>query len=401
MKSRDWAFAIGIFCSTNLLATANEPSAPLRIERSTILTSTGAYHYMQSRGGFIPGDGGRVVVTSQEIERVGSHGFHDLWQIDSRDGGRTWSAPTKIESLRRTKQPDGYEVVIGDLCPKWHAATGCMLGTGKTFNFKDGKKEDRSREKVTYAVYAAHTNAWSELRILEMPAKDRSGQPILQPNSGCCQRVDLPSGDILLPVRYRRAPEPSPYVTTIVRCLFDGETLTHVEQGTELTRDKGRGLYEPSLAVCQRRYFLTLRADDTAFVATSADGLNFDPIVEWRFDDGDVLGSYNTQQHWAVHGDDLYLIYTRRGASNDHVFRHRAPLFIARVDPDRLCVIRATEQILIPENKADLGNFDVIDFNDHETWVVVAEGLAQSDRNQEPNQVILARILWPKNSSTP
>ena len=45
--------------------------------------------------------------------------------------------------------------------------------------------------------------------------------------------------------------------------------------------------------------------------------------------DGQALGSYNTQQHWISHGDSLYLIYTRRGANNDHVFRNRAPIFIA------------------------------------------------------------------------
>ena len=50
----------------------------------------------------------------------------------------------------------------------------------------------------------------------------------------------------------------------------------------------------------------------------------------------------------------LYLIYSRRGANNDHVFRNRAPLFIARVDPERPCVLRATEQILMPETGLDL-----------------------------------------------
>jgi hypothetical protein len=90
-----------------------------------------------------------------------------------------------------------------------------------------------------------------------------------------------------------------------------------------------------------------MRADHSAFVARSDDGLRFELFIEWKFDDGQVLGSYNTQQHWLTHNDTLYLIYTRRGANNDHVMRHRAPLFIAEVDPVRLCVRRATERILV------------------------------------------------------
>ena len=71
--------------------------------------------------------------------------------------------------------------------------------------------------------------------------------------------------------------------------------------------------------------------------------------------------------------DALYLVYTRRGANNDHVMRHRAPLFIAQVDPERLCVIRDTEQILVPERGARLGNFGVVQISESESWVTVAE----------------------------
>lgn len=79
-------------------------------------------------------------------------------------------------------------------------------------------------------------------------------------------------------------------------------------------------------------------------------------LVNWTFDDGSELGNYNTQQHWVTHGDSLFLVYTRKGANNDHVFRHRAPLFIAKVDPEKLTVLRATEQILVPERGARLAN---------------------------------------------
>src|SRR6185436_12067028 len=102
------------------------------------------------------------------------------------------------------------------------------------------------------------------------------------------------------------------------------------------------------------RFYLTLRNDQRAYVTTSRDGLHFDAIRPWTFDDGSDLGSYNTQQHWLAHSDGLFLVYTRRGANNDHIIRSRAPLFIARVDPEKLCVIRSSERILIPERGGEM-----------------------------------------------
>jgi len=138
-----------------------------------------------------------------------------------------------------------------------------------------------------------------------------------------------------------------------------------------------------------------MRADESAFVSVSDDGLNYSPPAEWRYDDGKVLGSYNTQQHWITHGDTLWLIYTRRGANNDHVFRHRAPIFIARVDPKKLCVLRATEQVLMPETGVDLGGgFAALNVNAKETWVISTEMAFPKGREDEANRIRMARIVW-------
>lgn len=67
------------------------------------------------------------------------------------------------------------------------------------------------------------------------------------------------------------------------------------------------------------------------------------------------------------------MVYTRRGAGNDHVFRHRAPLFIAEFDPVTMKLIRSTEQIAVPERGARLGNFGCMQVSDTESWVVVSE----------------------------
>ena len=139
-----------------------------------------------------------------------------------------------------------------------------------------------------------------------------------------------------------------------------------------------------------------MRADDGAFVAKSTDGLHFSNHKPWTFDDGRPLGSYNTQQHWITIAGDLYLVYTRRGADNDHIMRHRAPLFIAQVDPKELHVIRSTEQVLVPENHATLGKSGVCTISKKESWVTVAEGLVSCGRRKgENNTVILTKISSP------
>jgi hypothetical protein len=139
-----------------------------------------------------------------------------------------------------------------------------------------------------------------------------------------------------------------------------------------------------------------MRNDQHGYVAVGNDGLQFGKPRVWRFDDGDTLGNYNTQQHWVTHSAGLFLVYTRRGANNDHVFRHRAPLFMAQVDPEKLVVLRKTERILVPNFGARLGNFAVMNLNEDETWVTTAEamwpkGVEQYGANA---RVFAARILW-------
>lgn len=381
---------LGLFCSC--LAAAD-----YRIENSTVLTSSGAYHWSQSRPAILPG---KVIVTSQEIEKRGSHGYRDIYLTETTDGAKTWSTPQRIDALNRRRFEDGIERVMGDICPQWHAKSGKLLVTGKCFGFlakaNDNKaKDDRSQERVAYAVYDPKTNAWTGMKIMQMPEKDHAGHPIIEPNAGCHQRHDLPSGDILLPVRYRADPKKRVYTTIVARCTFDGETLTYREHGSEHSISIPRGLYEPSVCAFKGRFFLTMRGEENGHVTRSQDGLHYQPTAEWKFDDGTPLLSANAQQHWITHGEKLYLTYSRQGANNDHVFRSRAPVFIAEVDPDQLHILRATEQILIPESGVDLtGGFAPVDVNENETWVISSEMAFPEARKDENNRVLLAKILW-------
>ena len=174
--------------------------------------------------------------------------------------------------------------------------------------------------------------------------------------------------------------------------------LKYLTHGDGLTTPGGRGFYEPSLTRFQDKYYLTLRHDTAAFVTKSDDGLHFEPVRKWTFDDDEDLGSYNTQAHWLSHSDGLFLTYTRRGANNDHIMRNRAPIFIAQVDPDTLQVLRRTEQVLLPERGVMLGNFGAATISARESWVTDAEFIVSDKRHPKgaDGAVWLGRVMWSK-----
>lgn len=235
-------------------STHGEESAAYRIEHQTILTGKKGLHFTQSRTAIIAGTPQQVILTTQETELTGAHGYRDMLHVFSEDLGRAWKTPVHIENLRRARQADGYDIVIGDVCPQWHAKTGVVLATGKTFNFRDGKTEDRARERVSYTVYDPKTQAWSGLNIVQLPEKDREGRPMLEANAGCHQRFDLENGEILLPIRYRKDPKTRQYTTIVARCGFDGKR----SPTRNTVRNSPRGT--PADAACTSPQWLVLTA---------------------------------------------------------------------------------------------------------------------------------------------
>ena len=195
--------------------------------------------------------------------------------------------------------------------------------------------------------------------------------------SGSAQVAELDNGDLLIPVYAASAEELAKrghcYSSFVLKCSFDGKELKLKEIGKPLSIRVPRGLYEPSVVSHKGKYFLALRNDRRGYVACSDDGLNYSAAEDLRFDDGKLSGNYCTQQHWITGGGKLYMVYTRRDAKNNHVFRHRAPLYMAEFDPERMCLIRSTEIITIPERGARLGNFGCMQINENEAWIVAAE----------------------------
>jgi hypothetical protein len=312
---------------------------------------------------------------------------------------------------RRPDEPiNGKPAEIGvcDLWPKWHAKTGKLLNIGHSVRYVDEKGPVKgARRETCYTVYDPDGHTWTPWKRIMMPGSDLT----YPSGAGCAQRVDLPNGDILLPVYggQRLADDPYSHVR-VIRLKFDGATLTVAEEGNELRQDTKRGFAEPSLTRFRDKYYLSIRHDDAGYCATGDDGLHFGTPKAWQWDDGTDLGNYNTQTHWVTHDDALYLVYTRRGANNDHVFRNRAPLFIAEVNPNTLQVIRATERVLIPEHGARYGNFGVTEISPNETWVTETEWMQiwkqpsivipVDNPYGAKNRVYAARILWEKPNTT-
>jgi len=395
--------AMGAYCDEPEAAAGVAAERGTRVPEFEIKLDTvlehddGEFLWFHPRAAAVPGkgsDGGpSVVMTIQKHLKVSDY-YSGMSVMVTDDMGKTWSGPTAVPELDWVREDDGVVIAVCDVTPGWHEPTGKLLAIGARVRYsKAGAQlEDKERSNQTaYAVYDPEPGEWSRWQVLQMPPDSKFNYA----RNACAQWLVEPDGTLLVPF-YFGPSAGTPNSVTVVRCSFDGQQLKYIEHGTELSLNVVRGLCEPSLAFFEGRYFMTIRNDVKGYITVSGDGLQFDPIKPWTFDDGAELGSYNTQQHWVGHSQGLFLSYTRRGADNDHIMRHRAPLFIAQIDPDKLQVIRDTERVLIPERGATLGNFGASAISESESWVTVAEGIWSDDarRRGAKGAVFVARVIW-------
>jgi len=334
------------------------------------------------------GDASRVMVAASQLtgNDIGPH--HYTW---TGDGGKTWSNPAESQALQvNPLENDVFERPW--LSPCYHDASDTLLLIGATCFTQDVLPSPGIKGE-THALWSPRAkdmslqadliySQWDPDSEDCLPWQRVAWQPLFRDDDvtrvyspDVCQRVELPDGDLLCPVTV--SGRDGRGQSAVLRLAWDGETLRAVARGNVLDCADVRGFHEPSLVRHGERCLLTIRNDVRAYVAESADGLNFSPPQPWTFDDGEELGSYNTQQHWLAHGDALFLVYTRRSELSNGVVRHRAPLFMAEVDPERVCVLRDTERIVMPENGARMGNFCTLDVDDREAWVITGEWLQQ------------------------
>lgn len=376
---------------------AVESTVDFTVKLETVLThDDGKFLWFHPRTAVIPGEKDRapeVVMTLQKHLRVSDYysGLHVMTRA-GLDGA--WTGPVLPPALDWQVQPDGVTISVADVTPGWHAPTRRLLAIGCRVRYSpQGKQlEDVKRAHQTvYAVYNPATSTWSPWQLLELPADEQFNFA----RNACSQWLVQPDGKLLVPL-YIGTSTKAPFSTTVAECEFDGTSMRYLRHGNVLSVPVKRGLYEPSLVRFGNRFFLTLRNDERGYVTSSRDGLNFATPQPWEFDDGSELGSYNTQQHWLAHTRGLFLVYTRRGANNDHIMRHRAPLFMAQVDPETLRVLRATEKVIMPQRGADLGNFGASAVSPRESWVTASEGVFTKGAKERgaTGATLLARIIW-------
>ncbi|MDW8224014.1 MAG: hypothetical protein RMJ82_13810 [Gemmatales bacterium] len=335
----------------------------------------------------------RALLTLQKHLGISDY-YSGLYVMTSLDGGITWRGPIEVPALGWRRDGD-ITIAVADVTPGYHPPTGKVLAIGTQVRYdKAGRQLDDVPQfsPTAYAVYDPSHDTWSPWQVLELPNEPKFNLA----RCACAQWAIDTDGSLLLPI-YFGPKHGVPTGVAVARCTFDGQKIAYQKHGTEIRLETRRGLAEPSLLAYKGMWYLTIRHDESGDVTRSKDGLEYEPIRPWRFDTGEELGNYNTQQHWLVVGNRLYLTYTRRGAHNDHIFRHRAPLFMAEVDAERLVVLRKTEQILIPERGAPLGNFGVTMVSEREAWVTDAEyylGKASHERGAD-NAVWLVRVHRP------
>ncbi len=344
LSRRDWLRHAAVLIP-GMAAAAPAGGLIEKISRTTVFryaeTGKAWFHPRACR---IPkAGGGRLLMTLQRI--TGSDVFHHVHWTESFDLGANWSDPQPIPGMGRKPGIDGLDEGICDVVPEYHPKTQTVIAMGHNVYYdKTGKLTRPGNDRWPVYSVRSRDGQWGPAKRLFWDDPDADAIY----SSGCSQRITLANGDVLVPLTFGSVRRKDRAVCS-VRCTFDGRELRIVEKGNVHHDAVGRGLLEPSLALHHGRYFMTIRAEDQrGYVAASMDGLHWEEKKAWAWDDGEPLTLSTTQQRWLPHSDGLLLTYTRKDASNEKVMRWRTPIYVAQVDPERLCLIRSTEQIVFP-----------------------------------------------------
>ena len=354
--------------------------------------------YVHARGVFK--GNGFGMVTMQKLELSGCDLFHGIEFITTNDFGKTFSAPKLSEGLKRRYFSDGTSEVMCDATPIYHEKTGKILLIGHlaTYNGSVGISKQKS---TVYAVYDEVRGDFSPFKMVEMPTD--TVEKYYVSGSGCSQIYEMESGELLVPFYFRtlensKLQDEIHLHSAVMRCAFDGNEMKFLAIGNDITVEAPRGLAEPSIIKFKGEYYIALRNDESGYVSRSYDGIHIEDPVELCFDDGENVGNYNTQQHWLAGGGKLWLVYTRRAENNEHVFRHRAPLFMAEFDQISMRVLRDSEIIVVPERGARLGNFGCQSYSDDIGYVFASEwmqgdnGLSGCQKYGSDNSIFISKV---------
>lgn len=336
-------------------------------------------------------DGG-MFITYGMLLLSGSDVFNDSYFIKSTDGGVSFGSPEKLDKLETIT--DGVRTIFSSATEYYSKYHKKWFSFGVLLSYEDDNHPVMAGGisicQPCFIVRDTTSGHYvGDVLPLPLPFECWSAYPH-------AQVMEYEDGDILLSFYLVPKGKIKAEVLT-VRYRYENGSFSLMEAGEPLQYPTAaRGLDEPSIAGLDGRYYMTLRTDEQGLVAASDDGFRFSEPVPWSWDDGSILENYNTMQRWIRHKDGLYLVYTRRGAGNDHVFRHRAPIFAARFDEKNMCLIRETETSLIPELGARLGNFTVAELSENEFWVLTAEWMQPlgCEKYGSDNSIWIAKLKF-------
>ncbi len=340
----------------------------------------------------------KLLMTMQVIS--GNDRFQAVQYSLSSDKGESWITPEFIPGMGWLPLANDIKKGICDVVPDYHAASGTVIAIGHNVYYKNNQlydsigdfsslKSDLKRFPV-YIVQDRQGKWTGKRKKLHFPEFEEYS--IYSCN--CAQKIIFPDGKMLIPITFGNHCRS---VTSFL-CDFNGEDLSVIKRGNILKNSIKRGLLEPSIIEYQDKFYMTIRAEDEhGYLSVSDDGLNWQPIKAWSWDDGENLTTGSTQQHWLKLGGKLYLLYTRKSEENAAVIRWRAPLFIAEVDVQRLCLIKNSEQIVLPmrgitekpETIGLMGNFHPLELS--ETEAIVTVGAMHPGMNYS-GETLLARL---------
>ena len=305
----------------------------------------------------------------------------------------TFEEPRPIPPFAHRQREDGLVEAVADPRP-FQLNPGSVVVFGCTTFYRDKGNAvydpniPLPANEPVYAVLGTD-GTWSERMRLKVDGTF-SGY-----RTACTQICRDRNGDWIVPFYAKKlsaekngAPM---FFTITARYRFDGKKLVFQEKGNVLEIGVGRGFVEPSVCTNsdKSRFYLTLRAEDGhAYSAVSEDGLFWSDPIPWRWDDGTEIETSTTQQHWLKTGGKIYLAYTRKTAENAHIFRFRAPLYLAEADPERGVLIKRTESVVFPLRERDgeaavYGNFHVTQLSDDHA-LISDSALFQESRTSFP-----------------
>ncbi|MCC7349817.1 MAG: exo-alpha-sialidase [Phycisphaerales bacterium] len=373
-------------------STKAQSAPPLTIQRQVVLNGRRNNQcWFSPATAAVPTASGMQIVIN--VHQLTGNDCGPMHTIVSRDMGRSWCPP--FESQNQLKIPLEDDIFESVHTPGlMHLRkSGRTLAFSSTVFTRDRninplfKTEWFVSEKAAqiagaFAWWDPNQGDFTPSRKFDVPQiRARGNSPLIFGLNQCCELAD---GSILMPLGEYR-PDKTASVGTM-RLSIDGDELTIDHVGPMI----GDKFYEPSIVEYGGRYYMTIRSerrDGRMYRAVSRDGLEWTNLDVWSWDDGSPVQTANTQQHWMKLGDALYLVYTRKSELNNGVYRFRAPLFMARVDPAGPCLIRESEQIVFEEKGARMGNFSICRISENESWIVTGEWLQQMIPGYRPDQV--------------